>query len=135
MIGFLIEALVALLLLVTIGYCILLNRRLRRLRSDEDSLRETIAELVHATAIADRAIQGLKETARHCDRDLTDKLERAERYSRTIEAQISQGEKVLGRLARISGVARQYGLTDRPAERASGDAPPPSGSRISGRAA
>lgn len=114
-VGFVIEGFVALLLLVTIGYCMLLNRRLKRLRADEETLRQTIAELVQATDIAERAIRGLQETARECDADLSDKLERAERFCRVIDDQMARGEKVLGRLARITGVARHHGLFDRPA--------------------
>ena len=40
--GVMIEALVALLLIVTIGYCMLLNTRLKRLKADELSLKVTI---------------------------------------------------------------------------------------------
>ena len=38
--GLMIESLVALLLLLTIGYCVLLNHRLKRLRADELSVKE-----------------------------------------------------------------------------------------------
>ena len=37
--GLMIETLVAILLLLTIGYCMLLNKRLRRLKADEHSLK------------------------------------------------------------------------------------------------
>ena len=57
--GFMIEALVAVLLVVTIGYCMLLNKRLLRLKADEQSLKATIGELITATEIAERAIGGL----------------------------------------------------------------------------
>lgn len=113
MLGFMIESLVAVLLLVTIGYCMVLNGRLKRLRADESSLRETIGELVRATQIAERAIDGLKETASECDRDLTNKLRQADRFSRSIEKQIELGGKVLNRLARISELARGHGLVER----------------------
>ena len=59
-IGMIIEGLVAVLLLITIGYCWMLNRRLQRLRADEEVLRATISELMTATEIAERAILGLK---------------------------------------------------------------------------
>lgn len=130
LLGFAIEGLVALLLLITIGYCVLLNRRLKRLRADEEMLRQTVTELVKATGIAERAIAGLKETAAECDRSLTQKLQQADRYSRSIDVQIGQGEKILARLARISGVARQHGIVERPpAEPSSAE------TRLSGRAA
>jgi len=126
MLGFMIEGLVALLLLITIGYCIVLNRRLKRLRADETSLRETISELVQATEIAERAIEGLKQTAVDCDQELSNKLRQADRFSRSIEKQIDVGGKVLNRLSRISDLARGHGLVERDdsAEDADGAAAP-----------
>jgi len=41
-IGMMINGVVAILLVLTIGYCMLLNRRLSLLKSDEHSLRATI---------------------------------------------------------------------------------------------
>ena len=58
--GFLVETMVSVLLLLTILYCVRLNKQLRLLKADEQSLRATISELVTATEIADRAIGGLK---------------------------------------------------------------------------
>ena len=55
-----IESLVALLLLLTIGYSVVLNKRLKRLKADELALKATISELITATEIAERAIGGLK---------------------------------------------------------------------------
>ena len=52
-IGMMINGVVAILLVLTIGYCMLLNRRLSLLKSDEHSLRATISELVMATDIAE----------------------------------------------------------------------------------
>jgi len=47
--GLMIESLVAILLLLTIGYCVILNGRLKRLKADEQALKGTIAELITAT--------------------------------------------------------------------------------------
>lgn len=69
-IGMIINGLVAILLVLTIGYCMLLNRRLKLLKSDEHSLRATISELVTATDIAERAIAGLKLTVEECEVEL-----------------------------------------------------------------
>ena len=44
MLGVIIESLVAMLLVLTIGYCMVLNKRLMRLRADEQSLKAVIAE-------------------------------------------------------------------------------------------
>ena len=78
--GLIIESLVAALLVVTIVYCILLNKRLKRLKADEQSLKATISELITATEIAERAIAGLKVTVRECDQNLGERLRTAERF-------------------------------------------------------
>ena len=103
--GFMIESLVAVLLALTIGYCIVLNNRLKRLRTDERSLREMIGELVAATEKAEQAIGGLKLTVRECDQTLGERLRTAERLTAALEQQIGSGEKVLGGISGISGVA------------------------------
>ena len=106
MIGLIIEGTVAILLVVTIGYCMVLERRLRRLRADEESLRAVIAELITATEIADRAIGGLKVTVRECDQNLGERLRAAERFSASIEAQLAAGDEVLRRLSQIAAASR-----------------------------
>lgn len=82
-IGMIINGLVAILLVLTIGYCMLLNRRLKLLKSDEHSLRATISELVTATDIAERAIAGLKLTVEECEVELEARLARGERDCRS----------------------------------------------------
>ena len=72
--GIAIESLVAILLMLTIGYCMLLNTRLKRLKADEHSLKATIAELITATEIAERAIGGLKHTVRDVNEHLGDNV-------------------------------------------------------------
>ncbi|MGY3650691.1 uncharacterized membrane protein YoaK (UPF0700 family) [Bradyrhizobium sp. LM4.3] len=56
--GMAIETLVAILLMLTIFYCVMLNKRLTRLKADEHSLKAVIGELITATEIAERAIGG-----------------------------------------------------------------------------
>lgn len=117
--GLMIESLVSALLLLTIGYCMLLNKRLKRLKADEQSLKATISELITATEIAERAIAGLKLTVRECDHTLGERLRTAERFSADIEKQIEAGGQVLDRLSRIAGAARGATEAPKPA------APPP----------
>lgn len=103
--GFAIEGLVSVLLAITIGYCVVLNRRLKRLRGDEQALKAVIVELVGATDTAERSIAGLKLTLRECDQTLGDRLRSAERFAADLDRQIEAGEKMLGRLARSTGVS------------------------------
>jgi hypothetical protein len=99
--GMIINSLVAILLVFTIGYCMLLNRRLKMLRGDEDALRATIGELITATEIAERAISGLKVTARECEIGLGERLTRAERITVELDRKLVACKHVVGHLAQI----------------------------------
>jgi hypothetical protein len=104
--GIAIESLVAILLMLTIGYCMLLNSRLKRLKADEHSLKATIAELITATEIAERAIGGLKHTVRDVNEHLGSQLTSAEQMSQQLKKQLAEGDNVFRRLSRIAIAAR-----------------------------
>jgi Domain of unknown function (DUF6468) len=110
--GLTIETLVAVLLLVTIGYCMLLNNRLKRLRADEHSLKAVIAELVTATEIAERAIGGLKLTVRDVNENLGNQLASANQMSEYLKRQLSECDHVVRRLSKITIAARPQGATE-----------------------
>ena len=104
--GIAIESLVAILLLLTIGYCMLLNTRLKRLKADEQSLKATISELITATEIAERAIGGLKHTVRDVNENLGNQLTSAAQMSQQLKNQLAEGDNVIRRLSRIAIAAR-----------------------------
>lgn len=104
--GVAIESLVAILLLLTIGYCMLLNTRLKRLKADEHSLKATIAELITATEIAERAIGGLKHTVRDVNENLGNQLASAAQMSQQLKSQLAESDNVIRRLSRIAIAAR-----------------------------
>jgi hypothetical protein len=106
LLGIAIESLVAVLLILTIGYCMLLNKRLKRLKADEHSLKATIGELITATEIAERAIGGLKHTVRDVNENLGGQLASAEEMSQKLTKQIAEGEGVFRRLSKIAIAAR-----------------------------
>jgi predicted RNase H-like nuclease (RuvC/YqgF family) len=101
-----IEILVAMLLMLTIGYCYTLNRRLERLRADEQSLKGTIAELITATQMAERAVGELKRAAQENDATLGERVRSAERCCVELDRQVSAGDVVLTRLSRVVVAAR-----------------------------
>ena len=105
-IGIVIESLVAALLMLTIGYCMLLNKRLKLLKADEHSLKATIAELITATEIAERAIGSLKHTVRDVNEHLGDKIASASDISEQLKKQLLEGDNVLRRLSKIAIAAR-----------------------------
>jgi chromosome segregation ATPase len=104
--GIAIESLVAVLLMLTIGYCMLLNARLKRLKADEHSLKATIAELITATEIAERAIGGLKHTVRDVNENLGDQLASATEMAEQLKRQLIEGDNVVRRLSKIAIAAR-----------------------------
>jgi hypothetical protein len=104
--GVAIESLVAILLVLTIAYCMLLNTRLKRLKADEHSLKATIAELITATEIAERAIGGLKHTVRDVNENLGNRLNQANEMSLQLKNQLAESENVVRRLSRIAIAAR-----------------------------
>ena len=110
--GIVIESLVAVLLMLTIGYCILLNSRLKRLKADEHSLKATIGELITATEIAERAIGGLKHTVRDVNENLGNQLTSAAQMSLQLKKQLAEGDNVFRRLSKIAIAARPMSEPD-----------------------
>jgi chromosome segregation ATPase len=106
LIGLTIESLVAVLLAVTISYCFVLNKRLKRLRADEMTLKATISELITATDIAERAIAGLKATVRDCDEGLTQRLNAASDISARLDQQSADTHDLMRHLTRILTAGR-----------------------------
>jgi len=104
--GLVIESLVAVLLLLTIGFCVLLNGRLKKLKADEQTLKGTISELITATEIAERAIAGLKMTVRDCDLNLSERLRAGDHLARELGRQLENGSQILSQIAQITLAAR-----------------------------
>ncbi len=103
--GLIIEGLVAVLLVLTISYCMILNRRLTRLRNDETSFKDTIAELITSTENAERAIAGLKMTVRESEEILGKRLRDSELISADLQREVKRGEGVLTRIVLITEAA------------------------------
>jgi hypothetical protein len=111
-----IESMVVVLLAITVGYCYLLNKRLMRLRDDEQALKATIGELITATEIAERAIGGLRLAVRECNSDIGPQLSTASELSDRLRKQTEAGEVLLSRLSRIvmAGKGRNDIMPDLP---------------------
>ena len=120
--GLMIESLVAVLLLLTIGFCLVLNGRLKKLKADEQALKAMISELITATEIAERAIAGLKMTVRDCDHNLGERLRAGENLAGELGRQLEGGRLVLAQLAQITLAARP--LQNTPASEAAQPALP-----------
>ncbi|NWG46414.1 MAG: hypothetical protein HXY25_07680 [Alphaproteobacteria bacterium] len=94
----LIDCLVAVLLVVTIVYCALLDRRLRALRSGQDGLRAVITELDAATAKAERAISSLARLGETEGSALGGTLAKARSLADELSLMIESGNSLATRL-------------------------------------
>ncbi len=98
MMGLAIDILVSVLLVVTIGYAAVLNRRLKRLRDEEDLMRATVQELVNSSALADRALKELKAMAENSDAVLRARLMEAETMTGRLDQATERSNMALSRL-------------------------------------
>ena len=105
--GLVVEGAVAVLLALTIGYCVVLNGRLKRLYADRDVLRQMISDLVGATNLANQAIKELKATAVEADLTLNTRLDEAERFGIELANHVNAGTALMERIAKITSAARQ----------------------------
>lgn len=104
--GLIVESMVAILLATTIGYCIILNQRLKRLHSDRDQLRKMVADLVQATSLANAAVTELKTAAVEADTVLQARLQEAEKFGVELANHVNAGQQIMDKIARITTMAR-----------------------------
>ena len=123
--GMIVEGSVSILLMVTIGYCVVLNSRLKRLHADRDTLRQMVTDLVQATDLANAAVKELKTTAVEADLVLNARLEEAERFGIQLANHVAAGQSLMERIAKITSVA-QAREPMVPAEAPKPVVPPPS---------
>lgn len=115
--GIIVEGLVAVLLATTIGYCVILNNRLKRLHADRDTLRKMVSDLVDATTLANAAVQELKTAATEAETVLEARLEEAEKFGIELANHVTAGQQLMDKIAKITSVARNaQPLDDRMAE-------------------
>ncbi len=104
--GLIVESAVAVLLAITIGYCVVLNRKLTRLHADRAALKDMVGDLVNATNLANRAIHELKANAEEAEAAIGARLDEAERFGIELANHIHAGQAVLDRIMRITQAAK-----------------------------
>ena len=97
------EGVVAILLLATVVYCAMLDRRLKALRSGQDGLRQLIADLQAVTEQARAGIGGLKQASDVIGRDLDDKLTQGQALAEELKLMVDAGDRIADRLSRVAG--------------------------------
>ena len=101
------DVLVAVLLVITIGYAMVLNRRLGRLRRDKSELEKLAATFGRATARAEESIGKLKKTADA----LKERIDNAQALRDDLAFLIDRGGSAADRLEETVRDARKEGAS------------------------
>jgi hypothetical protein len=98
MLGFVADVIVAVLLVATIGYATVLNRRLAVLRGDRAQLETLIEGLTVATQRAEGGVAGLRAAAEDTGRQLEKRIEQAQVLRDDITYMLERGGALADRL-------------------------------------
>jgi hypothetical protein len=110
--GLIVEGAVALLLAVTIGYCMILDRRLKRLHADRDAMQKMVTDLVQATALANAAVNELKTAALESDARLSERITEATALNTRLAGDVATGMQLIEKIARITAAAKSQPLPE-----------------------
>jgi hypothetical protein len=103
--GIAVELLVAVLLIATIVWAIILDRRLRDLRSGRDGVKQAVMDLAGATGRAESAVAALREAAERTGSELARRQAVAKQTSDELALLLGSAEGLAERLAkRASGL-------------------------------
>jgi len=94
------ELVLTLLLAATLGYCIVLERRLAAVRKGQDGLQTMIGELNAAIAGAGASLRALKSAAASAAETLDDRLKRARAVADELAVVSTSGERIAQRFDR-----------------------------------
>jgi hypothetical protein len=132
MLSFAGDAIVALLLIATIGYSVVLNRRLGTVRNDREKFEVLVRNLNAASQRAEAAVTSLRVTADELSRRLEKKVEEARALSDDLTYMIERGGTIADKLANQIRAGRDELKPDfRPEPKASTKTqPPPRGEHI-----
>jgi ABC-type transporter Mla subunit MlaD len=98
MLGLILDAVVACLLVATIWYAIQLSGRLRILRADGERMERLIAGLSAASHQAEEAVGDLKDTAGHAGRQLQAAIDKAQELLADLQFMVDRAESAADRL-------------------------------------
>lgn len=101
-ISLIVEVGLSVLLLATLIYSVLLERRLAALRSGQDGLKQTIALLNEAIVGAGSSMRALKSTAAGAAEALDDRMSRARSVADELSLLVASGDRIAERMDRSS---------------------------------
>ena len=99
MLSFWTDAIVAVLLVATIGYSVLLNRRLSAIRSDRDKFEELIRNLGTASQRAEAVVTKMRASADDLSQRLDKKIDEARGLSDDLVYMIERGGTIADKMA------------------------------------
>jgi ABC-type transporter Mla subunit MlaD len=100
--GTIIELVLTLILAVTLGYCIVLERRLTAVRRGQEGLKSTIGELNTAITSAGASMRALQATANGAAETLDTRLARARSTIDELSLLTASGERIAERFDRAT---------------------------------
>lgn len=106
-ISLMLEALVAALLVATIVYAAILNRKLGRLRADRAEMEQQIARFVECTQRAETSIKHLKAVTDEASRSLQQPIDRAMAVRDELVFMIERGDTLSEKLSGRISAARE----------------------------
>jgi Domain of unknown function (DUF6468) len=112
---FYVEIALELLLAATLGYCILLERRLSAVRKGQEGLSRTVGELNMAIAGAGASLRALKAAAGEAAATLDERLKRARLHIDELSVLAGSAERIADRIERgVAQAPRSIPLADIP---------------------
>lgn len=106
MLSFWTDAVVAVLLVATIGYSVALNRRLSVVRSDRDKFEDLIRNLGAASQRAEGAVANLRSSVDDLGRKLDKKIDEARSLSDDLVYMIERGGTIADKMAGLIRTGR-----------------------------
>lgn len=99
-VGLILEGLVAILLVATVYYCVLLNRRLSNLRDGQEEFTTLVIELNEATRRAQNSVEDLKSSTIETGRELGERVTSAQVLVDELAMITEAGNNLANRLER-----------------------------------
>ncbi len=126
------DLVVSVLLIATIGYAWMLNQRLSSLRKNRDDLAKTIAAFNEATLRAESSIPKLRKAAEESGQTLQERVEKAQSLRDDLAFMIERADTMANRLENAVRSARSDSAKPTPEPRAAAPLGAPQGSPLPG---
>ena len=113
--AFFLELALDFLLVITLGYCVVLERRLAAVRKGQEGLSRTIGELNMAIAGAGASLRALKAATGEAATTLDERLKRARLHIDELSVLTASGERIAARMETASTPSSASARAARPA--------------------